>query len=170
MSLSDPFGIRFDHNASRDITIEKTNKTVLRPDIIQLKQDNSAPAKKIFPDILLMVIVFTAYFIIGKLGLKLAFENISSTAVWAPTGIALAVFLLRGYRLWPAILLGAFLINITTTGDIPTSAFISLGNTAEGLIGAFLVNRYAGGINVFNKAGDIFRFILLAGVLSTLIS
>jgi len=56
------------------------------------------------------------YFIAGKLGLKLAFVNASATAVWPPAGIALAAFLIFGYRVWPGNLLGAFLVNLTTAG------------------------------------------------------
>src|SRR2546430_7677794 len=35
------------------------------------------------------------YFVVGKLGLRLAFVHVSATTVWPPTGIALAAFLLR---------------------------------------------------------------------------
>ena len=44
------------------------------------------------------------YLAVGKLGLMLAFLNASATAVWPPTGVALAALLLFGYRLWPGIL------------------------------------------------------------------
>jgi hypothetical protein len=50
----------------------------------------------------LMFFIFVIYFIAGKLGLELAYENASATAVWAPTGISLAFFLLRGYKIFPA--------------------------------------------------------------------
>jgi len=56
-----------------------------------------------------------------KLGLKLAFLNASASAVWPCTGIALAAFLILGYRVWPAILIGAFLVNLTTAGSVATS-------------------------------------------------
>jgi integral membrane sensor domain MASE1 len=58
------------------------------------------------------------YFGAGKLGLTLAFVNASATAVWPPAGIALAAFLVLGYRVWPGILLAAFLVNLTTTGGL----------------------------------------------------
>src|SRR2546427_5957641 len=61
------------------------------------------------------------FFVAGKLGLELAFEHASATAVWPPTGIALAAMLLYGYRVWPAIFVGAFLVNATTAGSIWTS-------------------------------------------------
>jgi integral membrane sensor domain MASE1 len=64
-------------------------------------------------------VVTVVYFIAGKLGLKLAFVNASASAVWPPSGIALAALLLLGYRTWPAIFLGAFLVNLTTAGKSP---------------------------------------------------
>jgi len=50
------------------------------------------------------------YVAAGKMGLKLAYIHPSATAVWAPTGIALAALLLLGYRFWPGIFVGAFLV------------------------------------------------------------
>jgi PAS domain S-box-containing protein len=90
--------------------------------------------------------------------------------VWPPTGIALAAFLLLGYRVWPAILLAAFLVNLTTAGSVATSIGIALGNTFEGLLGAYLVNKLAGGRNVFERAHNILKFAVLVGMLSTAVS
>src|SRR6185369_2386422 len=57
------------------------------------------------------------YYAAAKLGLKLAFVYPSASAVWPGTGIALAAMLLLGYRVWPAIFLGALLANLTTAGS-----------------------------------------------------
>src|SRR5260370_18148678 len=84
-----------------------------------------------------------AYFVAGKLGLKLAFVNASATAIWPCTGIALAAFLILGYRVWPAILIGAFVVNLTPAGPVPTSLCIAFGNTLEGVVGCYLVTRFA---------------------------
>src|SRR5437773_634117 len=43
------------------------------------------------------------YFVAGKLGLLLGLVHPSASAVWAPTGIALAALLLLGFRAWPGI-------------------------------------------------------------------
>src|SRR5229473_6543140 len=83
------------------------------------------------------------YFIAGKLGLKLAFLHASASPVWPPAGIALAAILLLGYRTWPAIFVGAFLVNLTTAGDFGTSVAIATGNTVEAVAGAWLVNCFA---------------------------
>lgn len=117
-----------------------------------------------------LALVFTVYVLAGKLGLTLAFVHASATAVWPPTGIALAALLVIGYRAWPAILLGAFVVNVTTAGSVATSLAIAVGNTLEGLFGAALVNRFAGGRTVFERAPDIFRFVLLAAISSTAVS
>lgn len=114
--------------------------------------------------------VAAIYLIAGKIGLSLAFVNASASAVWPPTGIALAAFLVLGYRIWPGVLLGAFLVNITTAGNAATSVGIAVGNTLEGLLGSYLVQRFAGGLRVFEQPNNIFKFTILAGMLSTAVS
>jgi diguanylate cyclase (GGDEF)-like protein len=110
------------------------------------------------------------YFVAGKLGLQVASVHASVTAVWPCTGIALAALLVFGYRVWPGILIGAFVVNLTTMGTVETSLGIAAGNTLEGLAGYYLVTRFAGGKEVFARATDIFKFALLAGVLATAVS
>jgi signal transduction histidine kinase len=122
-----------------------------------------------FSTLLTIGVLTLAYFIAGKLGLKLAFLNDSASAVWPPSGIALAALLLLGYRVWPAIFLGAFLVNFTTAGNFPTSLGIAGGNTLEALGGAWLIYRFADGARVFDRAQGVFKFAL-AAILSTLAS
>jgi PAS domain S-box-containing protein len=110
------------------------------------------------------------YVLAGKLGLLLAFVHASATAVWPPTGIALAAFLLLGYRVWPGIFLGAFLVNLTTAGSVATTIGIATGNTLEGLAGAYLVNRFAHGTHAFDRQLDVFKFAVLAALASTTVS
>ena len=83
----------------------------------------------------LLAALTTVYFLAGKFGLKLASVHASASAVWPCTGIALAAFLILGYRVWPAILTGAFLVNVTTAGSVVTSLAIASGNTLEGVAG-----------------------------------
>jgi signal transduction histidine kinase len=110
------------------------------------------------------------YVLAGKVGLQLAVFHPSATPAWPPTGISLAAFLLFGYWVWPAIFLGAFVVNLTTAGSIATSLGIATGNTLEGLLGAFLVNHFANGRKVFARQRDALTFVLLAAVLSTTVS
>jgi diguanylate cyclase (GGDEF)-like protein len=110
------------------------------------------------------------YFVAGKLGLQLAYVHASATAVWPCTGIAIAALLIFGYRVWPGIWIGAFLVNLTTAGSVGTSIALAAGNTLEGLAACFLIQRFAQGKDVFARAQDIFKFALLAGMAATTIS
>lgn len=117
-----------------------------------------------------MTALTVIYFTAAKIGLGLAVVHPSATAVWPPTGIALTAFMLLGYRLWPGVFLGAFLANYTTAGGALTSLGIATGNTLEGLVGAFLVQRFAGGRHAFETPRGVVLFTIMAGLLSTTIS
>jgi integral membrane sensor domain MASE1 len=117
-----------------------------------------------------IVILTALYFVSGKIGLGMAFIHPSVTAVWPPTGIALAAFLLRGNRIWPGVLLGAFLVHITTAGSLLNAIGITAGNTLEAYAGAYLVRTYANGVNAFDRPKDFLNFVIVAVMPSTMIS
>ena len=133
------------------------------------EQEKKGP-KSFFGRFALVIFLTAVYFYAGKLGLSLAFVNPSTTAVWPPAGIALAAFLIQGGYVWPAILVGAFLVNFSTSDSALTSFTIAIGNTLEGLVGAYLINRYANGFRVFDRARDVLKFAILAGLAGTSIS
>ena len=117
-----------------------------------------------------ILLTAVAYFCAGKFGLSLAVVHPSASAVWPASGIALALLLLLGRRLWPGVFLGAFLVNVTTHGSVATSLGIAAGNTLEALLGAWSVSRFAGGAKFFRQARDVLKFILFAAILSTLVA
>src|SRR5262249_17605691 len=99
-----------------------------------------------------------------------AFVHASATAVWPPTGIALAALLVYGYSVWPAVFVGAFLVNVTTAGTVASSLGIAAGNTLEALVGVWLVNRWVGRRQAFARARSFFAFAALAGGVATAVS
>jgi integral membrane sensor domain MASE1/anti-sigma regulatory factor (Ser/Thr protein kinase) len=115
------------------------------------------------------LVLALVYFAAAKLGLDLAFATPSVTAVWPPTGIALAALVLWGRGLWPGVLLGAFLANVTTDVPAYTAAGIAVGNTLEAVVGAALLDRF-GFRPSLQRLRDIFALIFLAAVISTAIS
>ena len=117
-----------------------------------------------------VLVLVTVYFAAAKFGLQFASVHPSATALWVPTGISLTAFLLLGYRIWPAIFVGAFLANFTTAGSALTSITIATGNTLEGALGCYLVSRFAASQRFFERAPDIFRFAFFAGMVSTAVS
>ena len=124
------------------------------------------------------IAVALAYLLTAKLGFLLALEQTNATAVWPPTGIALAASLLFGLRIGPGIFLGAFLANVLVLASgssvsIPAllvSVSTAAGNTLEALTGAYLVSRFTAGKLPFDRTLDTIRFILLGALASPLIS
>lgn len=124
-----------------------------------------------WPGRLLAWLVFAViYFISGRLGLELAVVSPFATAVWPPTGLAIATLLLLGNGLWPGILLGALLITATMGGSPIIAAGIATGNILEALAAAYLVNTFANGRRAFERPQDVVKFVVLAALLSTTLS
>src|SRR6516164_9524232 len=88
-----------------------------------------------------LALLAAVYFGAAKLGLTMAFVAEQVTAVWPPTGISLAALLFFGYRLWPGIALGAFLVNATANEPVGVAAGIAVGNTLEALVGVWMLRR-----------------------------
>jgi signal transduction histidine kinase len=123
------------------------------------------------PRLVFTAVLLTALYIVaGKLGLMLGLIHPSASAVWAPTGIAIAALLILGQRMWPGIFVGAFVVNATTAGTLLTSLGVATGNTLEALLGAALVDRFANGRHAFLRPQDTFKFAFLAGMLSPVVS
>jgi PAS domain S-box-containing protein len=113
-----------------------------------------------------IAIVSIVYFLGGVLGSML--PPADGTTVWPPAGIALAALLILGFRAWPGILLGAFLVGLFTVGHVIVSGLVAVGQTAEGLAGAWLVHRFARGCRFYERPGSVVTFALLAGLLTLL--
>src|SRR2546425_5865753 len=157
--------------ATENVQWQRTKwRSPIQPSISARRILHPMPTRRFLTSLLAGLGVAAIYVIAGKIGLSLAFVNASASAVWPPTGIALAAFLIFGNRIWPAVLLGAFLVNFTTAGNAATSVAIAAGNTLEGLVGCWLIRRFAGGLHVFDQPSNVFKFAVLAGMVSTAVS
>jgi PAS domain S-box-containing protein len=110
------------------------------------------------------------YFCAAKLGLSLSFQAEQVTVVWPPTGIALAAILLFGFRIWPGILLGAFLTNITANETLLVATGIAIGNTLEAIIGAALLKYFTNFSNKLNHVKDVIGLVIFAAIISTAVA
>lgn len=105
------------------------------------------------------------YFAVAKLALTFAISPGYATAVWPPSGIALAALLLLGNRLWPGVWLGAALVNFTVNFSPVVPLVIATGNTLEALAGAVLIRHFIVGLSCrFEHAPDVFKFVAVAAV------
>jgi PAS domain S-box-containing protein len=121
-------------------------------------------------DLVKGAVIAAAYFAAAKLGLALAFENSSITAIWPPTGIALAALVLWGCRFWPAVALGALLANSWTGVPLVSTLGITVGNTLEALAGAYLLVRVARFRPSLDRVRDVLALVAFAAVISTMVS
>lgn len=102
------------------------------------------------------------YIVAAKFALLAAIPPGYATAVWPPSGIALAALLLFGKRLWPGVFLGAALVNIGVQSSPLAAILIGCGNTLEAVVGALLVERYLGTPRMFERGGDVLSFVIAA--------
>jgi two-component system CheB/CheR fusion protein len=116
------------------------------------------------------------YFGAAKLGFTMAVVAEQVTVVWPPSGLALVAVLLIGTRstllgvaVPLGVALGAFLANVTTSAPFATALGISVGNTLEAVLGAWLLTR-AGFSPALDRLRDVLALVLFAAVGSTAVS
>ncbi len=116
-----------------------------------------------------------AYVASAWLCFRLAAPGTNATAVWIPTGLAIAAVLRFGPRVWPAIALGAFLANLLQMAPmgLPPAAWLgaslatAAGNTAEALLAGVFMERGARTREPFDSGSQVLTFIGAVALVST---
>jgi PAS domain S-box-containing protein len=106
----------------------------------------------------------SVYFSAAKISLLLAIPPGYATAVWPPSGIALAAILLLGARHWLGIWAGAAIVNLTVEASLPAAAMIATGNTLEALVGAALIRRTISPAYPIGRGEDVVKFVAVAAL------
>jgi len=120
-----------------------------------------------FRSLLEAIAVISIYFAAARLGLSLASINANVSPIWPPTGLAIAAVVLLGYRIWPAILIGAFLANFFTPVSTPVAVVIAIGNTLEAVTAARFLHFFDFH-RALDRAKDVFVFVAASFVCTTL--
>ncbi len=143
---------------------------------------DTLPARTSLRDLVVRIlIVALAYAASARLGLLLAIPPGYATAVWPASGVALAAVLLWGYRTMPGVVLGSFLVNISTSWESGTTALllrslglalcIGCGAGTQALLGAWIIRRGGDGFrNIFVGEHEIIRILMLGGPVSCVVS
>jgi PAS domain S-box-containing protein len=119
--------------------------------------------------------IAASYFSLAEAALLLPAINPAATPIWPPTGFALAFVLLRGYRVWPAILVSSFSANAVSSGMMTDSwllqsTSIAFGTTLAALAGAWLINHRSYGTSTFSTPLGVGRFVIIAFVATAMMS
>ncbi|PZQ44141.1 MAG: hypothetical protein DI551_10745, partial [Micavibrio aeruginosavorus] len=130
------------------------------------------------PSLLLAVL----YIATGKIGLELAVPPGYATMIWPPSGIAVGMFLVYGWRLWPGILIGSFLLNSYVGGAFETpslffdvhhivpAATIAAGSTLQSLVSWLLADRLIGLPLNISRVRQVSFLFFLCGPLACIIA
>lgn len=120
--------------------------------------------------ILLPLAVAVAYIAAARFGFTFAFATKQVTAVWPPTGIAVAALVLCGFRVWPGIWVGAFFSNVFSAEPLWTAAIVATGNTAAPVVARFLLQRFGGFRTSLERLSDVFALLLLGSAIAMTVS
>ncbi|MBI4133663.1 MASE1 domain-containing protein [Candidatus Uhrbacteria bacterium] len=107
-------------------------------------------------------LLFVAYFASALFGLSLHPVSTFAAFIWPPTGIAIAALFLYGYRLAPAIFLGAFFANLYTGAPFLVALSIGIGNTAEAVAAVYVLKRFFGETFAFSNLTQSLIFIVVS--------
>jgi hypothetical protein len=120
------------------------------------------------------------YVVTGKLGLLLAVPPGYATIIWPASGIAIGMLLVHGARLWPALLVGSWLLNAHQSGVFADHAWLSeksfaalciaVGSSLQALAGRALVVRLIGMPLHLKSKRDALKVLLLAGPITCVIA
>jgi PAS domain S-box-containing protein len=109
-----------------------------------------------------VALLAAVYYAAAKASLLLAIPPGYATAVWPPSGIALAALLLWGTRLWPGIWIGSFAANFAVAGNPLVAGVIATGSALQAHVIAALASRSIGVPRRFERVRDVAIFVCLA--------
>jgi PAS domain S-box-containing protein len=123
-----------------------------------------------------LVVVGATYFVLAKVSSTLGSINPGAIPIWPPAGFGLAVVLLRGLRVWPAIFVAALaagaptdIADATLADSILISSAIAVANTLEALLGGYLISIWSDGRRTFDTPTGIAKFASVSLGPSTMI-
>ncbi len=118
-----------------------------------------------------VLVLALIYFAAVYGGSLLAFRDIQATAILPATGIGLAMMFMYGKSIWPAIITGSFVGQAWSfyafNGDLTWSGvlgsvLLAVGSTMEVMLGYGLLREFFNEKDLFQRAGDTFKFIGIA--------
>ena len=108
------------------------------------------------------------YFGAARFALLLAIPPGYATALWPPSGIALAALLVLGPRLWPGVWIGSALANLSIDASLPAAIVIATGSTLQALVLSALLRRHVDIAYRFRHVQQVVKFVVLSALGATI--
>ena len=115
-------------------------------------------------------IIVASYFGLAESAHLLPAINPAATPLWPPTGFALALILLGGYRIWPAILVGPVSSYLMAGRSAFEAGSIGIGTILAACAGTWLIIRWSNGRQTFDNPSAIAKFAVISFAPTTIIS
>ena len=112
--------------------------------------------------VLELLVIAGGYFCLSQSDQLLPAINPTGTPLWPPTGIALALLLLRGDRVWPAIIAGSLSSALVAGRPLTAAGSVAAGTLLAALAGAWLIRRYSNGCKTFTTARGVATFAAIS--------
>lgn len=122
-----------------------------------------------------ILVVALFYYLSAEIGFFLTFQQTSSLPLWPPAGVALALVILYGRKVWPGIAIGSLIIIVKSAwfGSIDSVqllmmvvSIITTSIILEALAGEVLFKRLVKSSFPFAKAIHAFHFVFIALIIS----
>src|SRR3954451_22683527 len=115
-------------------------------------------------------IVAASYIGLAESALLLPAINPTATPLWPPTGFALALVLLRGYRIWPAILVGSLSPYLMADRPLLEVGSVGISTLLAAFAGTWLISRWSNGHQTLDTPSSIAKFAIISFAPTTMIS
>ncbi|MBX2967217.1 MAG: MASE1 domain-containing protein [Cyclobacteriaceae bacterium] len=122
-----------------------------------------------------VLLVALMYYVAAETGFLLSFESIQALPFWPPAGIALAMVILKGRKVWPGIAIGSLIIIVKSAwfGSVDSvqmlmavTSIITVSAVLEAIAGEYLFGRLVKSTYPFAKAIHIFQFLFITLLIS----
>src|SRR5258705_1886510 len=114
--------------------------------------------------------VAASYIGLAESALWLPAINPATTPLWPPTGFALALVLLRGYRIWPAILVGSLSPYLMAGRSLLELGSVAIGTLFAAFAGTWLISRWSNGHQTLGTPSNIAKIAVISFAPTTIIS
>jgi len=114
-----------------------------------------------------LLLAFAVYFAAGRLGLSVPFTSANVSPVWPAAGVAVALVLLWGVRIAPAIAFAAFLVNFLSAIPALAAVGMGIGNASSAVAAAYLLRHLSGFQIPLSRLRDVLRLVMFGAVLAT---
>jgi integral membrane sensor domain MASE1 len=117
-----------------------------------------------------LLIVAAIYIGLAESAQLLPAINPAATPLWPPTGVVLALVLLGGYRIWPAILVGSASPYLMAGRSLLEVGSVGISTLLAAFAGTWLISRWSNGHQTFGTPSGIAKFAIISFAPTTMIS